>query len=330
MRFGKWRGVPLAMALAVVLGLGLAGLARADGWRLHPTLAREVPAYDFTTGGEYMAPPIPYGHYAKDYAGGVAKHVGMARGLFGGLLHHGGGCGDGCGHGHGCSDGGCGHGHGGDPAGSCGFCSGLSLFHHGNKGCGDGTGDFGSPGGHGSKHRKHFAPCHDPVVMATSQVQPTGQAGVAPSAQSPCGVQGCGLGGKHSHLSKLLCRLCGGKGCGGCGGLGMGDPCNQCGGNGCGGCGGCGLFHHGKGGTGCHKCGGHGCPSCLQGLGSKAHGMLGHLTGSMRGLLGHNKVDYFVGPGGPVPLTPGYVPYIVTTRSPREFFSFAPMNPDAP
>ena len=44
----------------------------------------------------------------------------------------------------------------------------------------------------------------------------------------------------------------------------------------------------------------------------------------------HNKVDCFVGPGGPVPLTPGYVPYIVTTRSPRDFFSFPPMNPNDP
>jgi hypothetical protein len=41
-------------------------------------------------------------------------------------------------------------------------------------------------------------------------------------------------------------------------------------------------------------------------------------------------VQYFVGPGGPVPITPGYVPYIVTTRSPRDFFSFAPMNPNDP
>ncbi|MGZ3354720.1 MAG: hypothetical protein ACXVBO_07685, partial [Isosphaeraceae bacterium] len=43
-----------------------------------------------------------------------------------------------------------------------------------------------------------------------------------------------------------------------------------------------------------------------------------------------NKVDYFVGPGGPVPLTPGYVPYIVATRSPRDFFAFPPMNPNDP
>jgi hypothetical protein len=58
--------------------------------------------------------------------------------------------------------------------------------------------------------------------------------------------------------------------------------------------------------------------------------LLGHLAGSAMGILGHNKFDWFVGPGGPVPLTPGYVPYIVSTRSPRDFFSFPPMNPNDP
>jgi hypothetical protein len=61
-------------------------------------------------------------------------------------------------------------------------------------------------------------------------------------------------------------------------------------------------------------------------LASKAHGLLG----SIAGLLNHQKVDYFVGAGGPVPLTPGYVPYIVTTRSPRDYFAFPPMNPNDP
>ena len=133
--------------------------------------------------------------------------------------------------------------------------------------------------------------------------------------------------GRHSHFgnlaNKLRCRLCGGGGCGGCGGAGLGDPCSGCGGGGCGACGGCGLFKHGQGGTGCGLCGGRGCAGCLKGLASKAHGLLG-------GLLHHQKVDYFVGPGGPVPLTPGYVPYIVTTRSPRDFLSFPPMNPNDP
>jgi hypothetical protein len=35
-------------------------------------------------------------------------------------------------------------------------------------------------------------------------------------------------------------------------------------------------------------------------------------------------VEYFVGPGGPVPITPGYVNYVVPVRSPRDFFAFPP------
>jgi hypothetical protein len=254
-----------------------------------------------------------------------SDHLGKLAGLF-----H--GCGNGCGHGlgHGCN--------GND---GCGFCAGRGLFHHGSGGTGSGCGIGGSglagclghgapvgadcgsnSGGHG--HKKNFAPCHASTVAATAQVQPA-----APSAQGLCGDPGCGISGKHSHLGglghKLRCRLCGGGGCGACGGAGMGDPCSGCGGSGCKSCGGCGLFHHGKG-TGCGLCGGKGCAACLKGLASKAHGFLGSLTG----LLYHQKVDYFVGAGGPVPLTPGYVPYIVTTRSPRDYFAFPPMNPNDP
>jgi hypothetical protein len=67
-------------------------------------------------------------------------------------------------------------------------------------------------------------------------------------------------------------------------------------------------------------CGGKGCRFC--------HG--GALLGYAHGLLGKifhvGQVKYFVGPGGPVPLTPGYVPYVVTTRSPRDFFAFPPFS----
>jgi hypothetical protein len=31
-----------------------------------------------------------------------------------------------------------------------------------------------------------------------------------------------------------------------------------------------------------------------------------------------------MGPGGPVPLTPGYVPYVNPVRSPRDYFAFPP------
>lgn len=350
MRFGKWRVAPLAMTLAAMLGLGIMTTARADGWHLHPTLPGEVPAYDYTTGGEYFAPPIPYGHYAKDHdamgkaMGYVAGPLGHLKGLCSkclGLFHHdsnGCGHGDGCGHGNGCGTGnGCGHGLGNK---GCGFCAGRGLFHGGMKDpCGSIVG-AGHSGLLGHGHKKNFAPCHASTVVATAQSAPSGQAVVMPSGQAACGSPGCGIGGIHSHLAnlknKLACKFCGGRGmgCGGCGGMGIGDPCGVCGGLGhggrgvCGGCGGCGLFRHGA--KGCNNCGGKGCSNCLGGLAAKAHGLLGHLAGSTMGLFGHNKFDYFVGPGGPVPLTPGYVPYIVTTRSPRDFLSFPPMNPNDP
>ena len=56
------------------------------------------------------------------------------------------------------------------------------------------------------------------------------------------------------------------------------------------------------------------------------HGKLASLAAGLH----HPKMKWFVGPGGPVPLTPGYVPYIVSTRSPRDFFAFPPMNPNDP
>jgi hypothetical protein len=365
MRFGKWRGVPLTFALAAILGVSSSS-ARADGWRLHHTIPREVPAYDYTTGGPYYAPPVPWGHYAKDYHeealkalgslyGCVSTGAGLLQGGLGGLcgncgsLFHGNG---GCGSGHGCGsgDGSClGHacgglGAGGFPASSCGFCAGRGLFHHGS---GGGSGSGGCFDGlqaacgqgviTGLGHKKHFAPCHASTVAATGQAQAAPQQIVAPSAQA-CEVPGCTIAGHHSHLANLMnkirCHFCGGGGCGGCRGLGIGDPCAGCGGSGllghgrsCGLCGGCGLGH---GGTGCGLCGGRGCANCLQGMASKAHGLLGTLAGTALGLLHPDKVDWFVGAGGPVPLTPGYVPYIVSTRSPRDYFAFPPMNPNDP
>lgn len=363
MRFGKWRGLPLALALAAIVGVGPSRV-RADGWHLHDTIPREVPTYDYTTGGPYFAPPVPYGHYAKDYHDEALKAVGYLYGPLKdlwdktvGLFHC---CGEGCGHGHGCGHGcgdgqghGCGLSNGCGMGSGCGFYSGRGLFGHA---VGYGTGSHGAGSGNclalssglgsGLGHRKHFAPCHASTVVATAQVQPAGQAVVSPSAQAMCGNPGCKIAGHHSHIAsltgKIRCRFCGGAGCGGCGGMGLGDPCSGCGGSGlfgglghdgashaCGACGGCGLGNHSHG-TGCGHCGGKGCSHCLAGLGAHAHGLLSHLAGSTLGLLHHDKFDYFVGPGGPVPLTPGYVPYIVATRSPRDFFAFPPMNPNDP
>jgi hypothetical protein len=44
-------------------------------------------------------------------------------------------------------------------------------------------------------------------------------------------------------------------------------------------------------------------------------------------LLGRDRIKWFNGPGGPVPLTPGYTPYVITTRSPRDFLAFPPFAP---
>ncbi len=77
-------------------------------------------------------------------------------------------------------------------------------------------------------------------------------------------------------------------------------------------------YGHGHGGDPCGNCGGKGCGLC--GRGSRLLG-IGHGLLNRAGIGG---VEYFVGPGGPVPLTPGYVPYIVPVRSPRDFFAFPP------
>ena len=286
MRFERWRGMPLALTMAA-LGLGLAvSSAWADGYRLRHTIPKLAPGYDYTTGGEFMAPPVPYGHYAKDHVYSPSYLMGCVSCRLHGLLGgHGGGH---CGHGSGC--GACG-------GQGCGLCAGGGLFgHHGGgsaclvPGCGGGTGC----GHHGAGRFGPVGPACGvgPAVVATAQSQPIGVAIAQPSAQSACGDPGCGVPGLHSHKGHSRC----------------GDP-------------GCGLCH--GGGHGCGFCGGKGCSHCLGGLGS-------HLHSRLAGLLHHQRVDYFLGAGGPVPLTPGYVPYVVATRSPRDFFAFPPMNPFDP
>ncbi len=315
MSFGKWRGAPLACVLTAALGWLTVGDTLAGDF--HHTIPRVVEAYDYTTGGPYYAPPIPYGHYAKDKHAAIAKAIGCVtcklKGLCNlggcGLNHH---CGDGkCGHGLGGLGAGCGHGEGsGCGQGGHGEGCGHGLFGHGHGQAvaGNGIGNAFDPSlGHGHGHH------------GAGQVIMTGQ--VVASPQDPCGVNGCGAKGPHaSHLAnalgKIRCGLCKGRGlgCGLCGNSGLADPCNGCGGRGCDGC----------RGLGCHGLG-LGCGSLcgkFAGLGNKAHSKLA-------GLFAHRqKIEYFVGPGGPVPITPGYVPYVISTRSPRDFFSFAPMNPD--
>src|SRR5947209_8666805 len=99
MRFGKLPATPIALAAVLGLGLGWASPAHADGLLFQHTIPRSVVAYDYTTGGQYMAPPIPYGHYAKDYIADCDKALGCVscklhalaggHGAGHGLFHHG-------------------------------------------------------------------------------------------------------------------------------------------------------------------------------------------------------------------------------------------------
>lgn len=314
MRFGTWRGVTLAVALAAaVLAVGR---ARAND-PFHHSIPREVDAIDLKTGGPYYAPPIPYGHYAK---GGL---LGRFCGCLASPFHSLAGLGHGLG--HGCKP--------------CGLCGGKGCGGCGGKGmiCGDGDGGGGWGHGHGHGpgdpgcggpgcglgHARRFNGCGlcggKGCGICTSSILPSAQcAAPAPAPQATaqavampaCGTKGCGIGGLHKH---------------GHGG-GIGDPGRGCfhgPGATCGNCrGGLGLGH--GGGTGCGHCGGKGCNLCMGG-----HGLgLGHLKGSLYGLLHPHAgmVEYFVGPGGPVPITPGYVPYVNPVRSPRDFFAFPPMT----
>jgi hypothetical protein len=283
--------MPLVFATAAFgLGLAWSNSVRADGYRLHHTIPRVAPAYDITTGGEFKAPPVPYGHYAKDRVYDPRYLLGCASCRMHGLL----GC-AGCGHEGGGHGGGLGLGHGLGHGGGGAECApgGGGLGHHHKAGrfapCDSGTVVAGGAIDGGS----YFGGAG--AVVATDQSVPVGTAVVQPSGQYPCGIDGCGVPGGHKH--HRLCGLCKGRGCRGSGGHGFQ--------------------------SGCSFCGGKGCSHCLSAL----SGLHGRLAGLLH--LGP-KVDYFVGAGGPVPITPGYVPYVVVTRSPRDFFSFPPMNPYDP
>ncbi len=190
MRFGTWRGTLLALAAALGLGLGSSGSAHADGQLIQHTIPRSVVAYDFTTGRQYMAPPIPYGHYAKDYIGDLDKAMGCVSCRLHSLVG-GGGAGHGLFH-HGQGDGDCGsgtHGHGGGSA--CGVT-----------GCG---------GGNGCKHMGHHGGSAGYACTQTPLMSPQA---IQPSSQAICGQPGFAIGAKHSHLGQSgghsLCGRCGG------------------------------------------------------------------------------------------------------------------------
>jgi hypothetical protein len=310
MRFGQWRGVTLAFALMTTLSFGFAQPARA-GWIFHRAIPRETPALDYRTGQQMMAPPIPYGEYAKDHLGGI---LGAPHGLcakLGSHLH--GKSGSNC-DGPGCNQ------NGNDPtclacSGSgCSMCGGhgriLGMF-----GSGSSCASCGIRGnGVGSSACGVGQPC--------SQAPGVAMAGLGASSQEAASPQGVADIGS-------TCGQCRGRGCGLCrghrGGLGHGwfghngsqnGACGSCGGSGCAACSG-----SGSGGDTCRRCGGAGCSFC--GHGHSLHGLLSKFCHG-------NQIKYFVGAGGPVPITPGYVPYVVPTRSPRDFFSFPPFSDSQP
>ena len=285
MRFGTWRGTLLALAAALGLGLGSSGSAHADGQLIQHTIPRSVVAYDFTTGRQYMAPPIPYGHYAKDYIGDLDKAMGCVSCRLHSLV----------------GGGGAGHG----------------LFHHGQ-----GDGDCGSADAwarrrigvrchrmwrrkrlqaHGPSRRLSRVRVHPDAVhrarrRSSRRRRRSAASRAARSVRSiptwarwrPQSLRtlrrrGSRLRRGHGHGERKRLPILRRQG----------------------------LWSlHGRG---------------ARGLGANLHSKLASLAAAVG--IGRPKTSWFVGPGGPVPLTPGYVPYIVTTRSPREFFAFAPMNP---
>lgn len=352
MRFGTGRGVAplLAFTLAAVIATGGVAPRGVQAGGTHHTIPRVVDAVDVHTGGPYFAPPVPGGHYTKDCLGKVADGVGLVRGSLSGLLHGGAGllhgacgkCGgagcDDCGRagkgglfGHGGGAGRCGHlGHGGG-CGEVGHGCGLGAWKgllHGN-GCGTSGGACGVGGGGvcGLGHSKGKAcqlDVHGMTVTPSLQAPIVSTHGALDSFPGACTESGCHLKMRHFHRKGQGCNACGGMGCGICHGAGMasGKLCGSCHGGGCGACGGLGMLKHGGL---CGGCGGRGCGLCVGAAGVASR--LLSLPHSLIAKVCHvGEVEYFMGPGGPVPLTPGYVPYVVTTRSPRDFFAFPPFS----
>jgi hypothetical protein len=366
MLFGQWRGLQLALALATTFGLslGLAQSAQADGQIFHHTIPRVSAAYNYSTGGEFYAPPVPYGHYAKDIHGDALRAAGCVAcklhalcGLAGchSLFHK--GCGDGgaCGSGYGYGGGACNGGqgplgtNGGIPAGanggtSAGVNGGIPAGTYAN------SGTFG-PGGAiagGANSNLGLGTEYTGVVraggvgslgatsvgFAATGSDPTGQINLSPYGPSSCCQPGCTIQGVHSHPGNWQgAGASGGFGPAGGGGPGYGPggggPGYGPGGGGPGYGPGGGAGYGPGGGTGCGFCGGKGCAKCLSAIKACCAAVHGKIA-SCVGALHAPKVQWFLGAGGPVPLTPGYVPYIVVTRSPRDFFAFPPMNPNDP
>jgi hypothetical protein len=296
----------VAAGLLAMLG---ASTARAtDMFANWHTIPRSVQAVDFQTGAPFQMPAVPYGHYAKSPFGGVAKAAGLAASPFhkaaaaAHML-----CAKCMGKG-------------------CGLCGGLGMI---GNGCGDpgcnicvGHGGICKTSGYGDPScgllGKHgLLPCKESQAFVGFGGLP-----VASPQQYCSSPQGAGLCGPYAGKCGpgLSCFGKGGFGGIGCGGGdpgGMVQPCMGCGGKGCGLCGGKGLN--------CLNCGGKGCGLCMDMI-AKCKAALCAPGAMVAKALHCRDVKYFVGAGGPVPLTPGYVPYVVPTRSPRDYFAFPPIG----
>ena len=313
MRFERWRGMPLVLAMAAV-GLGLAWVELEPGRMDIASITRspgKSPAYDFTTGGEFMAPPVPYGHYAKDHLLGLrelpaARAAGLhrVRARLARPWHRLRCCG----------------GHG------CGLCSGS-----GSSGtAGGGTPAAASPVAaaawaiitrRAGSRRATRVRSSSAVVRRIGPVgrrdQPVvaGRHGRRPTV-GPVALRAGRLRRARTVIPPRL------KGHGAS--AGSARP-------------GLRRLRRRRDARRLRRSRLRALPRQGQGLRIlRRQGLLAlplrlGLHGKLAGLLHHRpKVEYFVGAGGPVPITPGYVPYIVATRSPRDFFAFPPMNPYDP
>lgn len=353
-------GLRRGLALATILALGF-GISSQAGDK-NVVIPEVVDAIDLNTGAPYYAPPVPQGHYTKDtygkIAGAVHGALGSAKGLVKSLCSLCGGSGQcvGCGNAAGTTGlgtcGGCagsgyttsnagdahaGHNHGaaGVPviaANGAGSGHGLLSGLHGNgAGAAAGHATFGGGAAPAAPAPVSYSGAYGGHGKASAQAAPSAQGGASP--QSACANGGCGGSACGDPACHGLFGRKGGRGGAGGAGNGCGTPgCTNpgCGlgglfaGHGNGNGNGAGFGHGGGAGCGnpgCTSCGNNGNGAGHPGLGAGHSGLGSKLAG-----LFHKgpKYKWFMGPGGPVPLTPGYVPYVNPVRSPRDFFAFPP------
>ena len=316
MRFGNWRGVTLALALGSALAT-IPTTAFANPF--HHDIPREVDAVDVNTGGPYYAPPVPYGHYAKGGVGGPSPQgVG---GLTGRpprqLRGHGG-----CGHGDGC---------GSLRRVRMRFLQGRGLFGHGHGGGGDaaatpaaGRAVASSRGTATSRTGRASAVTTvagtppgspRPGCMGSSQ-QVITSSPQAPIASGQCGEAGCGIKGRHRHMhgSRRMAVAASAAAMAAAPAEGVESVTSA-------------AAAAGRDAGSAASSGTSRASSAAVAAAPVAASAARRSRSWARRLLHKNKIKYFVGPGGPVPITPGYVPYVITTRSPRDFLAFPPFTP---